>query len=722
MPLDGTQPKATTASLATTAKQQTTKQATTAVTKSRTPGQRGQRQVSKADYVIMQDENETSEVGPITRQNNTESNRDPASGRSTKEARSQQQSPTPRCAAGPSRSASSNASAGSRRAPPPPPVTLKATSSKSMDQANKLRSSGHSASSTSSSKQRAATSAQRQTKETVARSESTRRLVEDLEDSFAEQPMNECGAATSGGGGVVVADFANCDSSSLGSTGTGGVVPVGSGGDGGGSDNGSGVGRFGQTGRLLTRNLAWAVFASTVGSSFQHGYNGGVVNAPQKLIGEFINQTYKQRHGEYASETQVDFIIAIIVSIFCIGGCVGALLTAFVADRIGRKEGLMYNNLIVLVASPLMASAKSMSSYELLILGRLLIGVNAGLNAGLAPLYLNEIAPVQLRGALGTIYQLVIAISILLSNIFGLPSLLGDEGSWPILFALPILPAAFMLAALPHLCESPKHLLLNQGKELQAQQALAWLRQTGDVQDEMEELRNERELNIMMNNRCVTLGDMLSERSLRKPLTIAIVIMLSQQFSGINAVLFYSTSIFRDAGLSEHGAVQATLGMGVVNVAMTLVSLFLVDRAGRRTLHMTGLMGMAATCLVLALCLNTKSTSQSHFSPISSSLAVVSVYVFIAMFASGPGAIPWFLVAELFPSNARPLASSIAVSVNWLANFTVSLCFLPLSNLLHGFTFVLFAILLVIFYLFTYYKVPETKGATSEEISALFRH
>jgi SP family facilitated glucose transporter-like MFS transporter 1 len=470
----------------------------------------------------------------------------------------------------------------------------------------------------------------------------------------------------------------------------------------------------------LTKNLIWAVLASAVGSSFQHGYNGGVVNAPERLIGQFINSTYVKRHGTAASETQIDFIVAIIVSIFCIGGCFGALLTAFVADRIGRKEGLMYNNIMVLIAAPMMASSKAMSSYELLILGRFLIGINAGLNAGLAPLYLNEIAPVRLRGALGTIYQLVITISILLSNIFGLPSLLGDESSWPILFAIPIIPAAFMLAALPHCCESPKHLILNLGRELQAQQALAWLRETGDVQEEMDELRNERELQAI-NQRSITLNEMWRDSSLRRPMTIAIVIMLSQQLSGINAVLFYSTSIFRDAGLEAQAAVRATLGMSMVNVIMTLVSLFLVDRAGRRTLHMTGLMGMAAASLVLALCLSDNSAAAADKSQLTSGLAVVAVYVYIAMFATGPGAIPWFLVAELFPSNARPLASSIAVAVNWLANFTVSLCFLPLSNILHGFTFILFAILLVIFYLFTYYKVPETKGATADEISALFK-
>lgn len=469
----------------------------------------------------------------------------------------------------------------------------------------------------------------------------------------------------------------------------------------------------------LTKNLIWAVFAAAVGSSFQHGYNGGVVNAPEKLIAQFINDTYSKRYQEFASDAQIDFIFALIVSIFCIGGCIGAMATAFVADKIGRKEGLFYNNLLVLIACPLMALSKSLNSYEFLIIGRLIIGINAGLNAGLAPLYLNEISPINLRGALGTIYQLVITISVLLSTIFGMPALFGTETLWPLLFIIPILPAIFMLSVLPKYKESPKFLLLNQGKELQAQQALAWFRETGDIQDEMDDLRAENEIAKM--SPAISIDDLLTQISLKKPLIISIVIMLSQQFSGINAVLFFSTSIFRSAGLSEHSAIQATLGMSLVNVLMTIVSLFLVDKAGRKTLHMTGLMGMAITCVVLAFCLGSNSSNASNASSASSILAVISVYIFIIMFASGPGSIPWFLVSELFPSNARPLASSIAVAVNWLANFTVSLCFLPLSNILHGYTFFLFAILLVIFFLFTYYKVPETKGVTAEEISALFK-
>lgn len=472
------------------------------------------------------------------------------------------------------------------------------------------------------------------------------------------------------------------------------------------------------TGRL-NRNLIMAALISALGSSFQHGYNGGVVNAPEKLITNFINQTKTNSDKiDTPSEAEIDFILSLVVSTFSIGGFIGALMTAFVADRLGRRGGLFYNSFLVFLACPMMASARSFRSYRLLVAGRLLIGVNAGLNAGLAPLYLNEIAPVQLRGAFGTVYQLVLTVSVLISNILGLPLIFGTESLWPFLFIVPVLPAALMLATLPHCCESPKFLLLVKRRELQAQQSLAWFRNTGDIQDEMDELRAELERSKSQPD--VTLAEMWCQKSLRRPTVISVVMMLSQQLSGINAILYYSTSIFRDAGLSQQSALRATLGMSLVNVLMTGVSLVLVDRAGRKTLHMSGLLGMAVSCTILALCLGPGELGTGETSSGSSLLAICSVYLFIAMFASGPGSIPWFLVGELFPSNARPLASSIVVAVNWLANFTVTLCFLPLTDILHGYTFLLFAFLLLLFYLFTYLKVPETKGASSEEISALF--
>ncbi|XP_054160485.1 solute carrier family 2, facilitated glucose transporter member 1-like isoform X1 [Oppia nitens] len=488
----------------------------------------------------------------------------------------------------------------------------------------------------------------------------------------------------------------------------------------------------------LNSHLVFAISAAALGSSFQHGYNTGVVNAPQELVQKFIREAHRERFqdltplhdifgnttiGGHNSTTDtigdddlttVNLIYSIMVSIFCIGGMIGALLTGYVAEKFGRKGGLLWNNVFVFLAAGLMGFSKVCRSYEMLIMGRFFIGFNAGLNAGLAPMYLTEISPTNMRGAIGTIYQLVITISIFTSNLLGLPQVLGTEDKWPILFAVTIVPAIFTLATLPMCPESPKYILIFQNKDVQAQRALTWLRGTIEVHDEMDDMRAEYESMKLVPK--VTLHELWYNSMLRQPLIIALVVMLSQQFSGINAVIFFSTSIFEKAGLNKSAALYATLGIGVINVLMTIVSLVLVEKSGRKTLLLTGLGGMMFTTIVLTFCLALKDTFESL-----SYVSILAVYVFIVMFASGPGSIPWFLVAELFGVGARAMATSIAVSVNWTANFVVGLAFLPLQETMGGYVFVIFTVLLALFWLFVYKKVPETKGKTVEEIAAAFR-
>nr|CAI5855379.1 unnamed protein product [Callosobruchus analis] len=172
--------------------------------------------------------------------------------------------------------------------------------------------------------------------------------------------------------------------------------------------------------------LAFAVAASALGSSFQHGYNTGVLNNPQKIIETWVSHTMANRTGEYPDQQTVTFIFSVMTSIFCIGGMIGGAIT----DRFGRKGGLLLNNIFVILAVICEAISKTVGSYELIILGRFLIGINSGMNAGLAPMYLAEISPINLRGAIGTVYQLVITVSILVAQILGLGSILGTAELW----------------------------------------------------------------------------------------------------------------------------------------------------------------------------------------------------------------------------------------------------------------------------------------------------
>lgn len=213
---------------------------------------------------------------------------------------------------------------------------------------------------------------------------------------------------------------------------------------------------------------------------------------------------------------------------------------------------------------------------------------------------------------------------------------------------------------------------------------------------------------------------LIRNSQLQTPLIIGIVMQLSQQLSGINAIFYYSTNIFTIAGLGDDIAKYSTIGVGVVMVVMSLISMMLMDRTGRRTLHLYGLGGMFITSMFLTIFLlfGFLYTWMSYMS-------VMSTLIYVVFFAIGPGSIPWMITAELFSQGPRPAAISIAAMVNWFTNFVVGLAF-PImiqfrDKAMDKYAFLPFTGFLAIFWIFTYFKVPETKNRTFEEISALFR-
>ncbi|XP_021953057.1 solute carrier family 2, facilitated glucose transporter member 1 [Folsomia candida] len=463
----------------------------------------------------------------------------------------------------------------------------------------------------------------------------------------------------------------------------------------------------------ITGNLILAIASAVIGSSFQCGYNIGVINAPHDLISQFINGTNFERSGQHMKYHQITLIWSWITSIFSLGVFFGILFTCLVADKLGRKQGLLWNNVLVIIAVILEGFSETCGSYEMLIIGRFLLGVNAGLNTALVPMYLVEISPVHIRGAVATMHQLVVIISILISQILGLESLLGTGDKWSFLLAASIIPAFFQICTFPLCPESPKFTMLNQGKEVEAQRDLTWLRGTIEVHGELDEMRTEYEQ--MRSMPTLTLKEMLSSHALRTPLIITCMMTLAQQLCGINAVLFFSTKIFTAAGLDENSARGATLGMGICNIVVTLVSAGMVEKVGRRGLMLFGLSGMFMDISLLFFCTWFKEIRWVSYA------SVFLVIFFVVMFASGPASIPGFLSAELFGQRARPMGISIILAVNWIANLIVGSTFLPILGLMDSYVFSLFAGLLGIFIAFTYFKVPETRGKTVEEIGALFR-
>ncbi|XP_028130593.1 glucose transporter type 1 isoform X1 [Diabrotica virgifera virgifera] len=463
----------------------------------------------------------------------------------------------------------------------------------------------------------------------------------------------------------------------------------------------------------LTLFLTYAIMAAVLGM-FQFGYNTGVINAPQGNIENFMKTLYKERYKQDLANEKAEMLYSIAVSIFAIGGMLGGFGGGMVANKFGRKGGLLLNNVLGITGGCLMWCTKIAKSYEMLFVGRFIIGVNCGLNTSLVPMYISEISPLNLRGGLGTVNQLAVTIGLLLSQVLGIEQILGTNEGWPLLLGLAVVPAVLQLVLLPVCPESPRYLLITKQWEEEARKALRRLRASNAVEEDIEEMRAEER--AQQSEASISMMELIFSPTLRAPLIIGIVMQLSQQFSGINAVFYYSTSLFVSSGLPEESAKFATIGIGCIMVVMTLISIPLMDRMGRRTLHLYGLGGMFIFSIFITISFLIKEMIDWM-----SYLSVVSTLFFVKFFAVGPGSIPWMITAELFSQGPRPAAMSIAVLVNWTSNFVVGLGFPSLRNALDNYTFLPFSVFLAIFWIFTYKKVPETKNKTFEEIAALFR-
>ncbi|NWR61756.1 GTR3 protein, partial [Bucorvus abyssinicus] len=459
----------------------------------------------------------------------------------------------------------------------------------------------------------------------------------------------------------------------------------------------------------ITASLLYAVSIAAIGS-LQFGYNTGVINAPEKIIRSFFNRTLSERSGEVASPELLTSLWSLSVAIFSVGGMIGSFSVSLFVNRFGRRNSMLLVNILAFAGGILMAFSKIAKAVEMLIIGRFIIGVFCGLCTGFVPMYISEVSPTSVRGAFGTLNQLGIVVGILVAQIFGLESIMGTETLWPLLLGFTVLPAILQCVALLFCPESPRFLLINKMEEEKAQAVLQKLRGTQDVSQDILEMKEESAK--MSQEKKATVPELFRSPNYRQAIFIAIILQLSQQLSGINAVFYYSTGIFERAGITQ--PVYATIGAGVVNTIFTVVSLFLVERAGRRTLHLVGLGGMAVCAVLMTIALALKSVEWIRY------ISIVATFGFVALFEIGPGPIPWFIVAELFSQGPRPAAMAVAGCSNWTSNFLVGMLFPYAEKLCGPYVFLIFLVFLVVFFVFTFFKVPETKGRTFEDISRGF--
>ncbi|KFV72303.1 Solute carrier family 2, facilitated glucose transporter member 5, partial [Dryobates pubescens] len=474
--------------------------------------------------------------------------------------------------------------------------------------------------------------------------------------------------------------------------------------------------------------LALVALIAAFGSSFQYGYNVSVINSPAPYMQDFYNQTYINRTHKPMDGAFMTLLWSLTVSMYPLGGFFGSLIVGPLVNNCGRKGTLLINNIFSIAAAILMGTSELAKSFEVIIVARFIVGIFAspysehcmantvlyllGLASNVVPMFLGEIAPRNLRGAIGVVPQLFISVGILVAQILGLNSILGNAEGWPVLLGLTGIPSLIQLLVLPFFPESPRYLLIQKGNEEQARKALQKLRGRPDVDEEIEEMRQEDRSEKEEGQ--FTVLSLFTFRGLRWQLISVVVMMMGQQLCGANAVFYYADKIFRSAGVKEDSVQYVTVSIGAINVVMTLLAVFIVESLGRRILLLTGFGLCCVSCAVLTLALNLQPTV-SWMSYIS----IVSVIVYIIGHAIGASPIPFVLITEMFLQSSRPAAFMVGGSVHWLCNFTVGLVFLYMEAGLGPYCFLIFCAICLASIVYIFFIVPETKNKTFMEINKI---
>jgi sugar porter (SP) family MFS transporter len=370
----------------------------------------------------------------------------------------------------------------------------------------------------------------------------------------------------------------------------------------------------------------------------------------------------------------------------------------------------------------------------MLVFARLFLGIAIGASSFAVPLYIAEISPTKSRGTLVSMFQLLITIGIMVSYLsdsaFAVPDGHPDYNAcWRPMFYVGVIPALIMFIGMIFLPETPRW-LISKGHENKCREVLQKVEDPQLVEEAISRMKADLEADKANKVK----WNEVFKKWLRVPLIIAVGIMFVQQFTGINTIIYYSPKIFLMSGFADaQAAVWASVSVGVVNVAFTILSMFMIDKLGRRKLYFIGLTGMIVALIAMGTCFALQATLGDSIKWVTISL----VWVYIAFFAISLGPLGWLIISEVFPLSVRGIGSSIGALSNWLFNGVVAFTFfkivkgltLPGSSIIlkgedlgnPAGAFFLYALVGILGIIWGYFFIPETKNVTLEKIEEHWR-
>ncbi|MFJ4161397.1 sugar porter family MFS transporter [Microbacterium testaceum] len=413
-----------------------------------------------------------------------------------------------------------------------------------------------------------------------------------------------------------------------------------------------------------------------------------------------------------------------VVAVALLGCAVGAIVAGALSDRWGRLKVMLLGAVLFFVSS--IGAALTFSVPDL-ILWRVMSGLGIGIASVVAPAYIAEVAPRQIRGSLASLQQLAITLGIfgallsdaLLANSAGGAAnqlWLGLE-AWRWMFLVGVIPAAVYGILSFTVPESPRYLLAK-GRRDEAKAIFARLVPPADLDKTMNELSNTIEADRKNKNVSLS-GPVLGLQGI---VWTGILLSMFQQFVGINVIFYYSTTLWKAVGFDESNSLLISVITSITNVVVTFVAIFLVDRVGRKPILLTGsiLMTVSLGAMALSFAFATGSGQDVSLPAPWGSVALVAANVFVVGFGASWGPLVWVLLGEIFPSRIRGKALGVAAGAQWIANFAITVSFPAMSSWSLPLTYGMYALFAGLSFVYVLLRIPETKGMELEQTETLF--
>ncbi|XP_054786083.1 sugar transport protein 14-like [Prosopis cineraria] len=470
----------------------------------------------------------------------------------------------------------------------------------------------------------------------------------------------------------------------------------------------------------VTRYLIFSCIVGAVGGAlfgYDLGVSGGVTSMDDFLV-KFFPLVYERKHS-HLKETDYCKYDNQILTLFTSSLYFAALVITFAASHLTRKKGrkasIIVGALSFLVGAIINASAQNIA---MLIIGRILLGAGIGFGNQAVPLYLSEMSPAKIRGAVNQLFQFTTCAGILVANLINYFTDKVHPHGWRISLGLAALPAILMLIG-GIVCPETPNSLVEQGKLEEARRVLKRVRGTDNVEAEFQDL-------IDASKEAQAVKDPfrnLLKRKYRPQFVIgALCIPAFQQLTGNNSILFYAPVIFQTLGFGSSSSLISSLVSSSALIVGTLVSMALVDRFGRRGFFIEAGSEMIVYMVAVAAVLAKYFGHGEELSIPIAAILVAAIFLFVFAYGRSWGPLGWLVPSELFPLEIRSSAQSVVVCVNMIFTALVAQLFLAsLCHLKYG-IFLLFACLIVIMCTVVYFFLPETKRVPIEEIYLLFEN